>query len=97
MYDSELKYCPKCNDEYMLTAERCAACDIPLLTGTEMVDFKDEQNGTRSARKGALTEDDDVVTIHKGAMADLKHLQRLCQQENIGVAISAESGGCGKG
>lgn len=95
MYDAELKYCPKCNDEYMLTADRCADCDIPLLTGAEMVSF--QANGPRSARKGALTAMDDVVTIHQGPMADLKHLKQLCEQENIGVAITSDSGGCGKG
>ncbi len=92
MFDPEMKYCPKCNDEYMMVAERCAACDIPLLTSAEMVDF----HSVKSARKGALTASDDVITIHQGAMADLKHLQHLFAQENIGAAITSDSGGCGK-
>lgn len=97
MFDAEMKYCPKCNDEYMMVAERCAACDIPLLTGMEMMHFYEDVNGVRSARKGALTVRDDIVTIHQGSMSDLKQLQKLCEQENIGVAIISDSGGCGKG
>lgn len=92
MFDPELKYCPKCNEEYMLTAEKCAECCLTLLTGTEMVHF---HAGGRDARKGALTEDDDLVTVHKGSLADLKHIEGLCKQENIGVAIVSQSGGCG--
>ncbi len=94
MFDPEMKYCPKCKDEYMMVAEHCAACNILLLTGTEMLNFQASGNG---ARKGALTADDDIVTLHKGPLADLKHLQGLFEQENIGVAIVSEEGGCGKG
>lgn len=96
MYDAELKYCPQCNDEYMMVADRCAACDIPLLTGMEMMQFYNDANGARAARKGPLTGTDDVVTVHQGSIADLKKLYHLCEQENIGVAITSESGGCGK-
>lgn len=92
MFDAELKYCPKCRDEYMMTAERCAECDLPLLAGNDMVAFLE---GATGVRKGALTEDDDLVTVHKGALADLKHLEGLCQKENIGVAIVSQSSGCG--
>ena len=94
MFDPELKYCPKCNDEYMMVAEKCATCNLVLLTGTEMVDF---HNTGRGARKGALTKDDDVVTIHKGPLDDLKHLQGLFEQDNIGADIVSQSGDCGKG
>lgn len=94
MFDPELKYCPRCNDEYMMVAEKCAACNISLLTGTEMIRFYESGSG---ARKGALTEDDDLVTLHKGPLADLKQLQGLCEQENIGTAIVSQSGDCGKG
>ena len=96
MFDPELKYCPKCNDEYMLTAENCAACNIPLLTGSEMVEWQNNIGGC-ATRKGALTEDDDIVTVHKGSLLDLKHLQSLCEKENIGTAIVSPSGGCSSG
>ena len=96
MYDPELKYCPKCSDEYMMAAEYCAACNILLLTGLEMVELQ-KGSGGRLARKGALTEDDDVVTVYKGSLIDVKHLQSLCEKENIGVAIVSPAGGCGSG
>ena len=93
MFDAELKYCPKCRDEYMMVAVRCAECDLVLLTGAEMLDL---QAGSSGARKGPLTDEDvDLVTVHKGGLVDLKHLQGLCEQENIGTAIVSQPGGCG--
>jgi hypothetical protein len=94
MFDTELKYCPKCRDEYMMVAERCAECDVPLLTGGDMAAFLE---GKLGGRKGALTEGDDLVTVHKGPLADLKHIAGLCEQENIGTAVVSQSSDCGKG
>ncbi len=98
MYDPELKYCPKCKDEYRADIQNCAACNITLLTGIEMADFAENSSAARQNRKGALTHDDDIVTIHKGTLADMRALEPELQKERIGYLIAGdEPNGCGKG
>ncbi len=96
-YDAELKYCPTCRDEYRAEVESCATCKITLLTGREMADFVGQIQAARAKRRGDLTADDDIVTIHKGALADLQRLAELFAAENIGMAIVSDAGGCNKG
>lgn len=98
MYDPELKYCPKCKDEYRADIENCAACGIELLTGEAMADYVNNSLKKRQSRKGDLTPDDDIVTIHKGTLADMRCLEQDLQEEHIGYLIAGdEPGGCGQG
>lgn len=96
-YDKDLKYCPQCRDEYRADITTCAACQIELLTGGEMTDFVGQRQASRDNRRGPLTPDDDIVTIHKGSMADLQRLAELFAADNIGAAIVGDEGGCNKG
>ncbi len=96
-YEADLKYCPQCQDEYRADIESCAACKITLLTGAEMLDMMGRSQQARNQRRGALRADDDVVTIHKGTLADLKKLEKAFARENIGMVIVGDEGGCNKG
>ena len=96
-YDSDLKYCPQCRDEYRADIDRCASCQITLLTGPEMLEMVSGSQHVRNSRRGALTAEDDLVTIHKGPLADLKMLETAFQGENIGMLIVGDEGGCNKG
>lgn len=97
MIDPELKYCPKCNDEYRAEIVQCASCGIHLLSGAELLEFQKKQTAHRSNRLGALTASDEIVSIHQGSAGELTAFEKILQQENIGVMIVDKSQGCGKG
>lgn len=96
-FEAELKYCPQCQDEYRADIESCADCKITLLTGAEMLDLVSRSQMLRNQRRGELSADDDIVTIHKGTLADLKKLEAAFVRENIGMMIVGDEGGCNKG
>ena len=95
MIEHDLKYCPKCRDEYRQEVEICATCALPLVLGADLAAM--EKSGSRRKRKGPLTPDDELVVIFQGSLADLKHLKSLLEAEQIGVMISKEGGGCASG
>lgn len=97
MIERDLKYCPKCRDEYRAEAETCATCAIALVWGAELVVMENNKGASRRNRKGALTPDDQLVVIFQGSLADLKHLTALLEAEQIGAMISKEGGGCASG
>ncbi|MFH1021133.1 MAG: hypothetical protein V1782_11080 [Pseudomonadota bacterium] len=95
MIEHDLKYCPKCREEYRQEAETCATCALPLVLGADLAAM--EKGGARRNRKGALTPDDQLVVIFQASLADLKHLKVLLDGERIGAMISKEGGGCASG
>jgi len=97
MIERDLKYCPKCRDEYRAEAETCAACAIALVWGAELVVIESNNGASRRNRKGPLTPDDQLVVVFQGALGDLKHLKDLLEAEQIGAMISKEGGGCASG
>ena len=97
MIEHDLKYCPKCRDEYRLEMQICAACGLTLVLGVDLVAMEKNKGGLRRNRKGALTPDDQLVVIFQGTLADLKHLKALLESEQIGAMISKEGGGCSSG
>lgn len=98
MHDPQLKYCPKCKDEYRADIQTCASCGIELLTGVEMDSLINNSLKIKQNRKGDLTPEDDIVTIHKGSLADTRALEQDLQKERIGYLIAGdEQGGCGQG
>src|SRR5512133_2145185 len=97
MIEHDLKYCPKCRDEYRSEIEKCATCAVELVWGAELSVMEKNKGGSRQKRKGALTPDDHLVVIFQAPMADLKHLKALLEAEHIGAMISKEGGGCASG
>lgn len=98
MYDPELKYCPQCRDEYRAEIEKCASCNLLLLSGQSMAEVMGQADQQRQARKGALTPDDELVTIHKGTLQELRYLEKIFKEENIGMLVmSDQPAGCQKG
>ncbi len=95
--DPQMHYCLKCNDEYMPDRKICGVCGAALLTGTEMLMQRQTSLQQTSRRKGALTPDDDIITIFKASLLDVKRLERQLQKENIGVLIWGDKPSCGKG
>lgn len=95
--DPQMHYCLQCNDEYMPERTTCGVCGATLLTGVEM--RAQQQAGRRqtASRKGALTPDDDIITIFKASLLDMKRLEPQLEKENIGVLIWGDKPSCGKG
>lgn len=97
MLEHDLKYCPKCRDEYRQEIETCATCALPLVLGADLAARERNRGGSRLQRKGALTPDDHLVVISQSALNELKHLKELLEAEQIGAMISKDSHACGGG
>jgi uncharacterized Zn ribbon protein len=95
--DPQMRYCLKCNDEYMPERSTCGVCGAALLTGTEMLAQRQSSRQQTASRKGALTPADDIITIFKASLLDVKRLEVQLQRENIGVLIWGDKPSCGKG
>ncbi|MGV1099058.1 zinc ribbon-containing (seleno)protein DG [Thiovibrio sp. JS02] len=96
MIDPELKYCPKCRDEYRADIIQCAHCAIPLIMGSEFRGIEQQRRSHLHNRKGALTPDDELIVIHQAGLADSRHLQALLEAERIGTLLAGDDKGCGK-
>ncbi len=93
MIEADLKYCPKCKDEYRADIELCADCGVVLITGTDMLTIKNQTNIRKNSRLGDILPGEDIVPVHKGALNELKDIEKELKRENIGVIINKEGGG----
>ena len=92
-----MKYCLTCDDEYRPEIEKCGICGTKLMTGEELLVQENQKKQQVNARKGMLTQNDDVVTILKASMTDVKRLEQQLVNENIGTLILGDGPACGKG
>ena len=97
LIDPELKYCPKCNDEYRAEITTCAACEVELLTGVQMQELEQQKQQNKAARNMELSPDDEMVNIRKGPVMQMKELQILLEREGIPSLAVKEGGSCGQG
>lgn len=95
--DSEMCYCLRCNDEYMPDRTTCGVCGAALVSGRELQDQSHARLEPKANRKGALTPEDDIITVFKAPLLDVKRLEKQMQRENIGTLIWGEKSSCGKG
>jgi len=95
--EDDLKYCPRCQEEYRAEAETCADCGGTLLTGRA---FKEELAAREAARAGRsmeITPDDELVDVRRGPVIQIKSYQSLLAEHRIPALAVGESGGCAKG
>ncbi|HIJ77854.1 MAG: hypothetical protein OEY01_00925 [Desulfobulbaceae bacterium] len=97
MIEPDLKYCPQCRDEYRAEIKICAACQVELLTGRQILDLEDARRRRRSEFGGGLTAADDIVPVHQASLVDVRHLADLFKAEFIESLISGDESSCGKG
>jgi len=97
MFEAQYKYCPKCLDEYRAEIEVCAACNAALKTGTEMKVRVEEDNKRVQGRTGQINADDDLVSIRRGPLAEMKVYEKLLMSQKIGVMLAGDESSCGKG
>lgn len=93
--DPELKYCPKCGDEYMFEKDVCAVCNIELLGGERLLEMQEEQTRQRESRSVPITAEDKVVDIRKGSVFEMKQWQSRLEQEGIASLLVKDDQGCG--
>lgn len=97
MIDPEMKYCPSCKDEYRPEIAQCGVCGRPLVMGVEYQAQEQGRLARVQNRRGALQPGDDLVTIHKAPLKDIKPLEAQLTRENIGFLLVGDEHGCGKG
>lgn len=96
MIDPELKYCPKCNDEYRAEIVLCAACEATLLTGVELLARQRAGLVKRANRKGELRDDDELVSVRRGPLAEMRAYEQVLQREGIATMLAGDNKSCGK-
>nr|MBF0221608.1 hypothetical protein [Desulfobulbaceae bacterium] len=97
IFEKKMRYCLTCQDEYMPEIEQCGVCGAKLLTGEEVVASQNSRAQQMNARKGALTDKDDVVTILKASISEVRRIEQLLVNENIGTSVIGDGPACGKG
>jgi hypothetical protein len=67
--EPDLKYCPRCSDEYRWDMQSCADCGLELLSGEQMMAMQNSRYQGKGA--GSLSPeigpDEPVVTVRKGS------------------------------
>lgn len=94
--DPELKYCPRCNDEYRADITTCAECNLELLTGEQMEEMIAGKEAEKSAISMELHPDDEMVNIRKGPVLQMKELQIVLERAGI-PSLAIKDNTCGKG
>ena len=94
--DPELKYCPKCNDEYLAEIIMCAACEVELLTGEQLIKKLEERQKKLASRSAELSHDDDLVVIRRGQLSGMQYLAQILEKENIGSLLVGDMQTCAK-
>jgi len=95
--DPEMKYCPSCGDEYRSDMARCGVCDEALVRGEEKIARMAVKNERFAGRTMDISHSDELVTIQKGLLKDIKVLRTLLAQERIPAMIAGgDEAGCRK-
>lgn len=95
--DIEMNYCPSCGDEYRIDISNCVACDIPLISGQEKLSRVMKAREALGERSMEILPEDEMVSIRKGPLKDMKTLQKLLGQERIPAILAGDEEGCAKG
>ena len=92
--DPDLKYCPRCDDEYREDMTTCAACEVTLITGSEKIAQEQKRDDKLAARSMELSSDDNLANIRKGPLGEMKQLQTVLAAEKIpSLIVSTDQNG----
>lgn len=95
--DPEMNYCPDCEVEFRGDIVKCPTCDVALMTGVEKIDRKIAEDTSSNLRSMDISAGDELVSIRKGPLKDVKALQRILAAERIPSILAGDEGSCGKG
>lgn len=94
--DREMNYCPSCGEEFRSDIVSCTACEVQLVSGEEKIAEKLEAKKVLVDRSMEIGPDDNLIAIRKGAIKDIKNLQKLLAKERVPAVIAGDETGCGK-
>ena len=93
--DPELKYCPRCDDEYRPEILTCASCGVELRLGRDILAAHDGR-GQREDAVWEIGPDEHLVGIRKGPIMQIKALQSHLNRAGLpSLLVKEDSGGCG--
>lgn len=95
--DCEMNYCPSCGDEYRVDIRNCVACNIPLISGKEKLDRIIVTQEALGERSMDISPEDELISIRKGPLKDMKSLQKLLAKDRIPTILAGDEGSCAKG
>lgn len=95
--EAELQYCPHCMDEYRTEITICAECNIPLVSGKDLLAAQKELQSKREESNMVISPDDELVTIRKGPVVQMKDFQSMLKREGIPSLAVNENSSCGQG
>lgn len=95
--DCTMNYCPRCGDEYRADIMNCAGCNVPLISGEKKLAQATAQQEARDDRSMELQPEDELVTIRKGSVNDIKSLKKLLAADRIPSLIAGDESSCRKG
>lgn len=95
--DPEMNYCPQCEVEFRGDISSCFSCNVPLISGSEKIKLQAAADSSYSSRSMEISPDDELVSIRKGPLKDIKVLQKLLEKERIPAILAGDEGSCGKG
>lgn len=95
--DNVLKHCPECGDEYRPEFSHCALCQVPLVSVDKEKNNQLQNDKKKSNRNLQISPDDELVTMRRGNLLEMKDIQRLLQKEIIGSLLVEDRSDCNKG
>ena len=95
--DPEMNYCPDCEVEFRGDIVKCPTCDVVLMTGKEKIQHVSAEKESSNLRTMDISADDELVSIRKGPLKDVKGLKRILAAERIPAILAGDEGGCAKG
>ena len=95
--DTDLKYCPECGDEYRPDFSQCAICKTELISAAREKSSDSRIDQKKKNRSLQISPDDELVTMRRGNVLEMKNLQRLLKAEVIGSLLVEDKSGSGCG
>jgi DNA-directed RNA polymerase subunit RPC12/RpoP len=92
--EPDLMYCPRCNDEYRAGFSICAACNIELISGLEIMQ---QQEQTTHSSAGDIQPGEVLIAIRQGSVVEIKQLQAQLKRSGIASITTGDAATCGKG
>ncbi len=94
--DLTMRYCRQCETEYRSGIDNCVHCGIELITAEEFLAAKRQVSSEFQGRSMLIEPDDQLVTLRRGAVFDVKALQHLLAAERIPSILAGDGPGCGR-
>lgn len=89
-----MKYCPECGDEFRPEFDECAVCTRALVSRDSDKSRDRLIHKKQSGRNLKIMPGDELVTVRRGNLLEIKEVQRLLKDEIIGsLLVEDRSGG----